>query len=123
MKWKIVVYEKENGEKPVEDFWLSLPAKHKSKAIWEIDLLAEYRTALKEPYAKAISGDEYRGIWERRIKFASDISRVFYFMPIGDMFILLHGFMKKTQETPKREIETAKKYMEDYLRRFGRDEQ
>jgi len=118
MKWKIITYQKENGEKPVEDFLENLPCKHKAKAVWEIDLLAEYGTGLKEPYVKSIKGDEYKGIWELRIKFASDISRIFYFVPVGDTFVLLHGFVKKTDKIPKREIEIAKQYMEDYKRRF-----
>lgn len=118
MQYKIEFYEKENGEIPIKQFLDSLPYKHKAKAFWEIDLLKEYGTEIKEPYSKAMSGEDYKGIWELRIKFARDISRIFYFMPAGDTFILLHGFLKKTEETPKREIEVAKRYMEDYKRRF-----
>jgi phage-related protein len=122
IKWKIKANEKESGEKPVEDFLRSLPGKHRAKAIWEIDLLSEYGTQLAEPYCKAIRGSEYAGIWELRIKFASDISRVFYFAPYHDTFVLLHGFIKKTDKTPKRELDTAKGHMNDYERRFLTDE-
>lgn len=121
-KWKIVTYTKVSGEKPVEDFLRSLPGKHRAKAIREIDLLSEYGTLLTEPYCKAIKGNEYAGIWELRIKFASDISRVFYFAPYQDTFILLHGFIKKSDKIPKRELATAMRYMSDYERRFMKNE-
>lgn len=119
MNWKVEFYQKENGEYPVKEFIDELPKKHLAKALWEVSLLQEYGIELKEPYTKSLKGDEYKGIWELRIKFASDISRIFYFMPVGDTFVLLHGFVKKTEETPKGEIEIAKRYMNDYKRRFG----
>ena len=118
MSWNIIFYQKKSGEYPVVEFLDSLPRKHFAKAIWEIDLLKEFGTELKEPYAKAINGEIYKGIWELRIKFASDISRIFYFLLCGNTFVLLHGFIRKTNETPVRELDIAKKYMEDYLRRL-----
>jgi len=53
-------------------------------------------------------------LWELRIKSASDISRIFYFVHTGKDLVLLHGFIKKTQKTPSKEIQTANKYLEDY---------
>jgi phage-related protein len=47
----------------------------------------------------------------------SDISRIFYFIPVGDDIVLLHGFIKKTQKTPPEEISKAKAYLSDYERR------
>lgn len=117
MKWNIEIYQKENGEIPLVDFFNDLPPKHKAKIYWEIELLKEFGTELKEPYSKAIKGENYKGLWELRIKFASDISRIFYFLPLESTFILLHGFIKKTEKTPKKELEIAKKNMDDYLRR------
>lgn len=116
MKWQVITYKKENGENPVGEFLDALPVKHKAKAIWEIELLAEFGIELREPYTKSIK--DYDDLWELRIKFASDISRIFYFMPIDDTFILLHGFVKKTNKTPKSEIEKAVQYMDDFKRRF-----
>jgi phage-related protein len=43
-------------------------------------------------------------------------------MPFGKAFILLHGFVKKTQETQKQELVKAKKYMDEFLRRLKEDE-
>jgi phage-related protein len=60
----------------------------------------------------------HHGLWELRVKFSADISRIFYFMDVKGAFILLHGFVKKSEKTPKREIETALKYRDDHKRRY-----
>ena len=112
--WQVEFYEKENGEIPVNDFLLSLYEKTRAKAAKEIRILSEYGNKLREPYSKHIQ----EGIFELRIKFASDISRIFYFFFDGNKIILTNGFIKKTQKTPKEEIEKAIKYKEDYQRRY-----
>jgi len=117
MPWKIELYQKANGTIPVAEFIESLPPKHRAKAIRSIDLLEEFGTGLREPYAKSIQGSEYKGLWELRVKFASDISRVFYFLAADDKFVLLHGFLKKTMATPRVELDTARQYKADYYRR------
>ena len=113
----IIFYEKEDGGSPVEIFIESLPAKHQAKVYWEIELLEKYGRNLKEPYAKNIKGEKYKGLWELRIKFAKDISRIFYFIPLGNTFVLLHGFVKKSRATPTKELKIAKSRMIDYQRR------
>lgn len=111
--WNIIFYEKENGDIPVQEFLDALPPKHHAKALRDIDVLEKYGTELTEPHVKHIKSK----LWELRIKSASDISRIFYFIPVGKKIILLHGFVKKTQKTPFREIEIANSYLEDYQRR------
>jgi phage-related protein len=110
MNWEIILYRTKTGKEVVANFLDSLPVKHKAKAFWEIELLAEKGTSLREPYVKHIDGE----LWELRIKFSSDISRVFYFVPSKSQIVLLHGFVKKTQKTPKNEIEKAFKNLADY---------
>lgn len=73
---------------------------------------------LKELYVKSIKGKKNKGLYELRIKFSSDIARIFYFTYYNNKYVLLHGFVKKTMETPKNEIERARNYMEDYKRRL-----
>lgn len=111
--WNIIFYEKEDGSTPVQKFLDKLPVKHHAKALRDIDVLEKYGTDLTEPHVKHIKGK----LWELRIKSASDISRIFYFVPVGKNIVLLHGFVKKAQKTPNREIETANNYLEDYQRR------
>ena len=111
--WSIIFYEKEGGAIPVQEFLDGLPANHLAKALRDIDVLEKYGTALTMPHVKHIKDK----LWELRIKSASDISRIFYFIPIGNDIVLLHGFVKKTQKTPKGEITTANDYLADYQRR------
>ena len=114
MNWNVDYYVKENGESPVSDFIKTLSPKHSAKVLWEIDLLEKLGTNIKEPYAKQIKGKKYKGLWELRIQQGSDASRVFYFLPVGKLIILLHGFLKKSDETPVMELERALSYMIDY---------
>lgn len=113
--WNVIFYEKENGTTPVQKFLDKLPVKHHAKALRDIDVLQKYGTALTEPHVKHIDGK----LWELRIKSASNISRIFYFVPIGKTIVLLHGFIKKKQKTPSKEIKTATNYLEDYQRRYN----
>ncbi len=119
MNWNIELYATENGDEPVMQFLNSLSEKARAKAIWEIDLLEKHGLSLKMPYVKNIQGEKYKGLMELRIQQGNDISRIFYFLPLGNKIVLLHGFIKKDQKTPKKELETALRYKEDYIRRFG----
>lgn len=111
--WKAEFYETVDGEMPVKDFLDSLDIKMRAKAVRQISLLNELGTEIREPYSKPIKD----GLFELRIKFASDITRVFYFFFIGHKIILTNGFVKKTQKTPPLEIEKALRYKADYERR------
>ena len=103
-------YRLPNGKAPVEEFLDSLNVKMRNKALNSLVLLEEFGNTLREPHSKPI-GD---GIFELRIKFASDITRIFYFFYVGNKIVLTNGFIKKTQKTSPTEIELAKKYKEDY---------
>jgi len=54
------------------------------------------------------------GLYEIRVKQASDIFRVFCFFDEGKLIVLANGFQKKTQKTPKSEIERALKIKKEY---------
>ena len=108
---------KENGKVPVQDFLYSLEPKLRAKAFSDIELLEKLGDELREPYVRPIKGKENKGLYELRIKFAKDIARIFYFTYFENKFILLHGFIKKTMKTPANELNKARKYMDDYVRR------
>lgn len=114
MNWEVKFYQKENGEVPVSDYIKSLPAKHQAKVTREIDLLENLGIWLQYPHTKDLEGDEYKGLYELRIKFSSNNMRIFYFLFDENKFIMVHGFTKKTDYTPKRELDIAKHRMEDY---------
>ncbi len=101
--YDIEFFEYSDGKRPIYNFLESLSTKHRAKAFWELDLLSEKGSQLREPYAKYVSN----GIWELRIKFNSNISRIFYFIPTETKIVLLHGFIKKTERTPSSEIKIA----------------
>ena len=115
MIWAIDYYITGNGKCPVQEFLDALSPESKAKFIFIADLLEEYGLNVKEPYVKALKG--HKKLFEIRIKDKTNIHRVLYFVYTGKKLILLHGFTKKTDKTPAREIETAIKRMEDYLAR------
>ena len=117
MDWQVEYYRKENGKIPVLDYLLTLNPKMWAKAFSEIELLEKHGTNLREPYAKPVKGEKYRDLFELRIKFATNISRIFYFTFRNNTFVLLHGFTKKTEKTQKKELDKALMYKEDYERR------
>ena len=97
---------------------ISLDNKMRAKMASMISLLQENGYNLREPYSKHLS----EGIFELRAKVGSDITRVMYFFYIDRRVILTNGFVKKTKKTPLKELEKAKKYRQDYLRRKGVDD-
>lgn len=109
--FEIISYTKEDGSTPTLEFIKSQPKKMQAKILMEIELLEEYGNELEGKYTKHLDD----GIFELRIKFASDITRILYFFHIGKRIILTNGFVKKTQKTPVREINLAKKYRKEYL--------
>lgn len=112
-EFEIVFYKNDKGEKPVEDFLDSLNDKMRAKMLLSIRIVREKGYQTRMPYSEELED----GIFELRAKVGSDISRVLYFFVVGRKIILTNGFIKKTQKTPKSEIELAKKYRADYLSR------
>ncbi len=112
MEFTIAFYEKPDGTRPAEEFLLGLDSKMKAKMVRTIQMLRALGFDLREPYSKPL-GD---GIFELRAQVGNNISRVLYFFIVGQRVVLTNGFIKKTQKTPEKEIELAKKYRSDYLK-------
>ena len=64
----------------------------------------------------------YNEIFELRCKFGSNITRVLYFFYYEGKIIMTNGFVKKTQKTPKEEIQIAKDRRKDFIERVMKDE-
>jgi phage-related protein len=111
--FEVRLYEQDNGNCPVVEFIDSLSAKEKAKILRDIDLLEELGIKAREPLVKSIKGE--KNLYELRSIFGNNAQRIFYFLFDGHQFILLNGFTKKTEKTPRSEIEKAKNYKEDYL--------
>ncbi len=115
-KFKVIFYEKENGDCPIEEFMNSLDIKMRAKMIGLLELLEEKGIQLREPYSKIIED----GIFEIRCKVGNNISRVLYFFYFEGKIVLTNGFTKKTQKTSIEEIKLAKKYRADFKERMGK---
>ncbi len=114
MKREIIFYEKENGRCPVEEFLNNLEIKIVKKIAWTFKIIEEKDIVPKTYFKKLESTD---GIWEIRIKFGSNIYRIFSFLEKNNLIVLTHGIIKKSQKTPAKEIKQAEEYRRDYLRR------
>lgn len=112
--YKIVFYTTRRGDSPVKDFLESLDTKARTKAVAFITLLAGEGHKLLRPYTDTLRGR----IRELRIPYRTNQYRVLYFFFQGDSIVLLHGFTKKTQAIPEREIERAGRYIADFIARY-----
>lgn len=103
-------YRLPDGTAPVEEFLDTLTVKMRNKALDSLLILEEFGNSLREPYSKYMGN----GLFELRIKFSSDISRIFYFFYADNKIILTNGFIKKTQKTPRAQLKLARQYKADY---------
>ena len=83
------------------------------KKISYVLYLLQHIERLPEKFLKHIEGT--KGLYELRIESGSDIYRIFCFFDEGKLVTLMNGFQKKSQKTPKNEIELAKRLMADYF--------
>lgn len=93
-------------------FFAQQKSKVKDKIIWTLTLIEELQR-IPETYLKHIENTD--GLFEMRIQQGSDIYRIFCFFDQGQLVVLANGFQKKTQKTPKQEIERALKIKEEYF--------
>ena len=109
---KVLFYQDKNGDMPVKEYLEGLRARTDKDSRIKLNkirdyvkALSEYGTFIGEPYVKHLEGD----IWELRPL----RDRILFVAWIDNSFILLHHFLKKTQKTPAREIERAKRELAD----------
>ncbi len=117
-EFKVIAYEKENGEIPIEDFLNSVSPKMRAKIFGLLVILQEKGNMMREPYSKHL--DE--GIFELRCIFGSDITRILYFFYYEGTIVLTNGFVKKTQKIPRDEIQIAKDRRKDFIERVMNNE-
>lgn len=120
--YNVEFYETQDGKSQIWEFLEDLRIKaatskdariqHKQASLY-IELLQQNGTRLNENITKHLED----GIWELR----PGNNRVFYFFFQDNTFVLLHQFRKKSQKTPKHEIEKAKRERDDYLFRKEND--
>ena len=112
-EYEIVFYMNDKGEMPVVEFLDSLDDKMRAKMLLSIRIIKENGPMIRLPYSEELED----GIFELRAKSGTNISRILYFFVVGKKIVLTNGFIKKTQKTPKKEIEKAKSFRAKYLSR------
>jgi phage-related protein len=93
------------------DFYEKQSENVQAKIEWTLNLIRVTRQ-VPEKYFKHLEGT--KGLYEIRIEVGSNIYRIFSFFDKGNLVVLGNAFLKKTQKTPKQELEKALKIMEEY---------
>ena len=107
-------YRTASGNCPVEEFLDSLSGKQAQKVIWVLRLIEELDKVPTQYLKKLINTDD---IWEVRIQFGGNIFRLLGFFDGTTLLILTNGFAKKSQKTPRQEIDLATRRKNEYLSR------
>jgi phage-related protein len=110
-QWKVEFYKFPNDNSPILDWLQSQEPKVKAKLARIFDLLEDQGTAVGKPYVAPLE----EKLYEIRIEQDTNIYRILYFAYTEKRFILLHGFQKKTQKTPKKELDLSKERMKAFL--------
>lgn len=113
-QWKIQLYKTLQGETPVNEFILSLELKAQSKVYNILELLKSFGISVGSPHVKKLTGTQ---LWELRI-LGSDSIRILYIAITGKTFLLLHGFKKKKNKTPSKEIRIAEERLAEFRSRI-----
>ncbi len=116
MAWEIEYFETAKGRRPVQEFIDSLDTRSKAKIARTLDLLEEFGIKLGMPYAKHVEGD----LWELRNRAGSSQYRIIYFLYTRGVFILLHGFTKKSGPIPQQDLRAARDRRAEFLTRRRR---
>ncbi|MCC7352151.1 MAG: type II toxin-antitoxin system RelE/ParE family toxin [Anaerolineae bacterium] len=115
-EWTTEFYLEDDGTSPVAEFLDSLDLKTRARFRWSMEQLRLRHIQAREPLARHLEGD----LWELREESMTNIYRVFYFFFTGRRIVFLHGFQKKTQKTPHRELEVARRRYSAFLARERR---
>lgn len=112
-KHNVVYYTSPADKNPVSDFLDSLSAKQQSKILRILEYIREYGLEAVTTHTKKLTGFP---LWEIRI-LGQDNIRVIYAILLKDTVLLLHGFIKKRQKTPPKEIQKALLRLKEYQSR------
>lgn len=111
---RIDFYKTATGGSPVDEFLDTLSVSQVNKVLWVLKLVREFEPVPSQYFTKLVNTDD---IWEVRVQLAGNIFRLLGFFEGNRVVILTNGFQKKTQKTPKREIELAEARKREYQSR------
>lgn len=109
-EWSVLFYE-ERGRSPVREFLEGLDKKTQVRFAWSIEQLRQRNVQARSPLVDHVQGK----IWELREESQTNIFRLLYCMASGRRIVFLHGFQKKTQKTPRRDIAIAQHRLDALL--------
>jgi phage-related protein len=95
------------------EFYEEQNEKTQEKIDYVLDLVTNV-DRVPEKFLKHLEGTD--GLYEIRVKLSSNIFRIFCFFDEGKIVVVLHGFQKKTEKTPKNEIQKAEKLKDEYFK-------
>lgn len=101
MTWDVEFLTNASSQSSVELLIKSLDSKTAAKTIRLIELLNEFGSYLRMPFTKKVDNR----IWELRVE--GKVSLRILYTKIGKKYILIHGFVKKTNKIPKKELKIA----------------
>ncbi len=104
---KIIFYENHFIE-----FYQNQNEKVKNKIQYVFELIKQVER-VPEKFLKHLEGTE--GLFEVRVEYQSNICRIFCCFDDGRLVVLFNAFQKKTQKTPKKELEKAERLMKEYF--------
>ncbi len=104
MNWKVTFYSPS-----LEEEILQLPAGFVARFLRYAERMEIYGPDLGMPHTRAMG----RGLFELRLKAAEGIARVFYCTVVGRQIVMLHQFTKKSEKTPRKELDIARRRMEE----------
>ncbi|MPV65311.1 type II toxin-antitoxin system RelE/ParE family toxin [Burkholderia sp. BE17] len=110
---RTVAYEIHFFSEQVEAGVFALPKTLTARFFALADRMEEYGPNLGEPHTRPMGG----GLYEMRLKDLEGIARVFYRAVVNRRIVMLHCFMKKTQKTPQKALETARRRLKEV--RYG----
>jgi len=106
---RLIFYRSESGVEPVRE-WLKELRREDRKAVSEDIKTAQFGWPLGMPLIRKIE----KGLWEVRSNITDGIARTFFTIEKNTM-VLLHGFVKKSRETPPNELHTARRRLRNIL--------
>ncbi len=106
------IMRREDGSCEFEEYLDALPDQDAAKLITVIRKTEHQglQTAISQQWVKKLRD----GIFELRSQFGSNAQRALYFHRTGTRYVITHGFTKKTNRTPAKEIEKAKRLRDEY---------
>jgi len=107
MRWAVTFFNRR-----LENDILALPAGFVARFVRYAERMEAFGPDLGMPHTRAMGG----GLFELRLKAAEGIARIFYCTVVGQRIVFLHQFIKKTDKTPKTELDIAHQRMKELKR-------